>query len=629
MKRVIFCMLALVLVTGANVSFAQLTQRERIDSLEKVFNSDAYKSKADTDKAALLIYLGNEHVNPDTQLIYMQQAYDLLKDQHSESRIADAAQHMGRIYYTKSDYANALKYSLEALRVYEKLDNKESISITLRTIGHVYYWSEDIPNALQYYNRALKIGEQLNDTVQMCQALGNIGNCYLQLKDRKKALEYQEKSLQLAEKIRHGKFITMILTNIGLIHQNNTQPDYSMAFSYYFRALESAKSDTHTVATIIGNIGSLYLTSVARDTLNNVPPGKHMPASKQERLKLAITYLQKAIDIQYYMGDVDAQSYYYERLASAYQLSGNTEEAYRAYKKFIELRDSVFSINNQKEMIRHQMQYEYDKKEALAKAEQEKKTFKQTIIRNFSLSGLGAMIIFSTVVMRQRNKVKKQKAAVEVEKARGEELLLNILPGKVAEELKSKGYADAQQINNVSVLFTDFKGFTRVSEKLSPTQLVAELNTCFSTFDLIMQKYGIEKIKTIGDAYMAVGGLPTPNTTHAVDVVQAALEIRDYMHRHMQEKKAKGEVFFEIRIGVHSGPVVAGIVGIKKFSYDIWGDTVNTANCMESSGKEGRVNISQATYDLVKDKFDCEYRGEVAAKNKGMLKMYYVNSEKV
>lgn len=205
-----------------------------------------------------------------------------------------------------------------------------------------------------------------------------------------------------------------------------------------------------------------------------------------------------------------------------------------------------------------------------------------------------------------------------------DELLLNILPFEVAEELKAKGSADAKLYDQVTVMFTDFKGFTPISEKLSPSELVAEIHTCFKAFDNIITKNNIEKIKTIGDAYMCAGGLPVTNTTNAVDVVKAALEIQQFMQQHLQIRKNEGKEVFEVRIGIHSGPVVAGLVGVKKFAYDIWGDTVNTASRMESSGEAGKVNISGSTYELVHDKFTCTYRGKVQAKGKGEIDMYYV-----
>lgn len=234
------------------------------------------------------------------------------------------------------------------------------------------------------------------------------------------------------------------------------------------------------------------------------------------------------------------------------------------------------------------------------------------------------------LVLRQRDdldaEVKVRTAELRQEKERSEELLLNILPQEVAGELMAKGSADARLIEQVTVLFTDFKGFTELSEKLGPRELVADINECFSAFDGIMGKHGVEKIKTIGDAYMAAGGLPVPNTTHAGDVLRAALEVQEFIAGLKVRKQAEGRPWFDIRIGVHTGPVVAGIVGVKKFQYDIWGDTVNTANRMESSGGVGRVNLSAATYALVKDDpaFTFTPRGMVEAKGKGEMEMYFV-----
>ncbi|MBL8011152.1 MAG: adenylate/guanylate cyclase domain-containing protein [Flavobacteriales bacterium] len=213
-----------------------------------------------------------------------------------------------------------------------------------------------------------------------------------------------------------------------------------------------------------------------------------------------------------------------------------------------------------------------------------------------------------------------------MEKDRSENLLLNILPKEVAEELKAKGEAEAKLINHVTVLFTDFKGFTAMSELVSPQQLVKDLHECFSYFDQLCGKFGMEKIKTIGDAYMAAGGVPVETSTHAADAIQVALAMRDFIAEGKARKIAAGLPYFEIRIGIHTGPVVAGIVGVKKFQYDIWGDTVNTASRMESSGAPGQVNISEATYALVKDEPGLVFtpRGKVQAKGKGEMEMFFV-----
>jgi class 3 adenylate cyclase len=230
-------------------------------------------------------------------------------------------------------------------------------------------------------------------------------------------------------------------------------------------------------------------------------------------------------------------------------------------------------------------------------------------------------LIVISMLIGKSNKQKKSNLALLDEKKRSEELLLNILPEKVATEIREKGITVAQQFNNVSVIFTDFVSFTKVAERFSPAQLVGEMHACFKAFDEVLEKCNIEKIKTVGDAYLAVSGLPTPNRNHAVDAVTFALLMRNFMvHRKFQ----MGDATFEMRIGIHTGSVIAGIVGVKKFAYDIWGDTVNTAARMEQNSEPGKITISESTYQLVKDKFVCEYRGEIEAKNKGKLKMYFV-----
>ncbi len=220
--------------------------------------------------------------------------------------------------------------------------------------------------------------------------------------------------------------------------------------------------------------------------------------------------------------------------------------------------------------------------------------------------------------------VLERTAELRNEKKKSDDLLLNILPSEVANELKENGSAAAKHFDEVTVMFTDFKGFTQISEKLTPTELVDEIHACFKAFDHIIEKHNIEKIKTIGDSYMCAGGLPVVNRTNATDVISAAMEIQQFMQQHSHQRKREGKEIFEIRIGIHTGPVVAGIVGVKKFAYDIWGDTVNIASRMESSGEVGKVNISGSTFELVKDKFNCIHRGKIQAKNKGEIDMYFV-----
>jgi class 3 adenylate cyclase len=221
--------------------------------------------------------------------------------------------------------------------------------------------------------------------------------------------------------------------------------------------------------------------------------------------------------------------------------------------------------------------------------------------------------------------LKKKNQLINLEKERSENLLLNILPFETAQELKENGSTKARYYEEVSVLFSDFKGFTMLSEKIEPNVLVDKLDYFFKAFDDIMEKYNIEKIKTVGDCYMAASGVPVPSAQHAERMAQAAIEMTEFVDRFNEQRDASFDHKFAIRIGIHSGPLVAGVVGKKKFSYDIWGDTVNTASRMESASEVGKINISPATYELVKHKYHCTHRGKIAAKNKGEIDMYFLD----
>ncbi len=239
----------------------------------------------------------------------------------------------------------------------------------------------------------------------------------------------------------------------------------------------------------------------------------------------------------------------------------------------------------------------------------------------------GAVRVFALLHTTQEAREEAEAAKEEAEQARSESdaLLENVLPSEAARELKETGRVEPVYYDSVSVLFTDFVGFTRAAASLRPSELIQELDGCFSQFDEVARRNRMEKLKTIGDAYMCAGGLPRPSDSHAVDACLTALEFRSFMKQMAEVKQQLGFEFWQIRIGIHSGPVTAGVIGQNKFAYDIWGDTVNVASRMESSGEPGMVNISGATYEQVKDLFECEYRGKVQAKGKGEMDMYFLH----
>ncbi len=217
---------------------------------------------------------------------------------------------------------------------------------------------------------------------------------------------------------------------------------------------------------------------------------------------------------------------------------------------------------------------------------------------------------------------------IEQEKQKSDQLLLNILPAQIADELKSTGRVQPVYHASATILFTDFENFSKIAKLMTPESLVEELDYCFTYFDRIIEQYGLEKLKTIGDSYMCCGGIPKSNRTHPVDVILAALQIQKFMELRKQQKSKQNLPYWDTRIGIHSGELLSGVIGKKKFVYDVWGDTVNLASRIESSGVAGRINISQATYELVKDSFDVEYRGKILAKNMGEVDMYLIKGIK-
>ena len=574
--------------TNKALSFYKLAE----SSFQKVENK---KELSNVYGKIALIYDRNNNV--EEAIRYYLQAIQIQKTLDNKVVLIQQMGNLGLVYCVKGAYPEALNQYLTGLRIAEEINDTNLIAQMNGYIGDIYIYQKSYNEALKYLNVALAANESIKDSSNIAANLTSIAVVLLYQKKHTESIKVLSRCLSISEKINDEEFIAASYGNIGCNYYE--LGNYTEALKYNLIGLERFKSNNDTTQMSISYtaVGNVYL--------------------KMKKYKEAERYFQLGLAAAQQSGNTLNVRDSYKGLSEMSQALGQSDKALAYFKEYIIYRDSLLNNENTKKMTEQKMQYDFDKKETQNKAIQEKKNARQSLIRNFLIVGVVTMLAFSVVFFRQRNKISK-------EKHRSDELLLNILPSEVAEELKQKGYAEAKAIESVTVLFTDFKGFTQVAEKLSPTELVKEIDTCFRAFDEICLRHNIEKIKTIGDAYMCVGGLPITNQTHAIDAVNAAMEMRDFIVQLRKEKEAKQEAFFEVRIGLHTGQVVAGIVGLNKFAYDIWGDAVNLASRMESSGEAGKINVSGTTYDLIKDKFLCTYRGKVHAKNKGEVDMYFV-----
>ena len=541
---------------------------------------------------------------------------------------------MAAVYYAQGDYPKTLEYDLRALKIFEEIGNKNGIATANGNIGIVYNVQKDYPKALAYFSKSLKLNEEIGDKQKTALTLGNMGNAYRNQKDYDHAVSCHIKATDIAKEI--GDKHDEAENNMNLGEDYAMQKNYTMAIALEQKALQIDEEigNKHSLAKTLISLGETYLllimdTAIDKPDNNKtaeLPTGEYLPdgvipASKAGKLHMAIAYLQRGLDSAKKIQTPDAIQRCYENLAKAYKLSGDYKKALDANENYHSIKDSVFSKENNEKIVKMGMENEYGRQrlaDSVKAGEKEKiATLKLQRQRGFTYAGVVGVLllaIFSFFIAKERRKS-------EQERLKSDDLLLNILPSEIAAELKVNGKAAARHYDNVTVLFTDFVNFTQAGEQMPPQALIDELHICFKTFDEITGRYGIEKIKTIGDAYLAVAGLPAADPDHAENIVRAATEICTFV----ADRHAKlGNRTFEVRIGIHSGSVVAGIVGVKKFAYDIWGDTVNTAARMEQNSEPGKINISQTTYELVKNKFACTYRGEIEAKNKGGLSMYFV-----
>ena len=473
-------------------------------------------------------------------------------------------------------------------------------------LGVLYNEQGDFQEALDLLNKSLEIREK-HDISEVSKTYMSLGFTHESLGNDEKALGYLLKGLEMAEKYQVDSDIAIALNNVGAFYFLKGKEN--LAIPYYRKAIKKSIEIGNEVdaAWVMGNMSSYFLN--------------------ENKIDSAEFYAEQGLAIAERYDILILKETIYDRMHHLRKSQNRWKEAYQYQSIFNNIKDSLGNLQGQKTALKRKLEYDHELEKTTIALKHEAEKERAKTQRIYLTTGLVLILILLFIYYRSYIRKKKDNITISRERDRSDELLLNILPLSIAKELKKNGFAEPKFYESVSILFTDFEGFTKFSEHLSPKELVQEIDYCYKAFDNIIEEHQLEKIKTIGDSYMCASGLPEENSNHGFIMVKAAIAIRNFMIQYANQRKAEGKNPLAIRIGIHSGSVVAGVVGKRKFAYDIWGDAVNTASRIESSGQVGKINISQTTYNLIQNYFDCTSRGKIKAKNKGEIEMYFVNNE--
>ncbi|MBX2874715.1 MAG: tetratricopeptide repeat protein [Saprospiraceae bacterium] len=528
---------------------------------------------------------------------WFEQAEDYFAEDHE--RLAALYTNLGVAHFNKGNTSLALQYLLKALSLTDKTDHLGKGSIN-NVLANIYLHKNDYFNAQNFNRNAIQSAKQSNDPKLRSEVYETAAEIHSRL------FEYEaaNKAFKIHKALQDSMFLAARLEQDRL----------------YQKTIQLGETEKQIKLLLIrGEIQELTIEQLELE---------------KERQKLEIDNLNLAAQQRENDLEILRQS---EEIREA-KLENQELETQRTKQELL-LVQGRLEIQEQERQLDELAQAEalaqseLEKKEALLVQEEQRRTLlekEQEIQQKTTLAAqriglllflISLMILAGLVYSRRTNKkLGRQKLEIEEEQQKSESLLLNILPYSIAQELKENGKTIPRKYESVSIFFSDFVNFTRISAQSTPEEIIAELNDCFMGFDAIMEAEGIEKIQTIGDGYLAVGGLPEELPDHAVRCVSASKKIIAFL----EERNRTSSIQWQVRIGIHSGAITAGVVGTKKFAYNIFGDTVNTASRLETASEKGRINVSAATYELIKHQFECEYRGKISAKGKGDLDMYFV-----
>lgn len=508
---------------------------------------------------------------------------------------------LAELYLSKGNEEKAIDYSEQAIEL-AKGDTDKALLVSAYLLnGKAYYNDREYRKAAAKYRNGLDYAKAHGEIELAIESYLELIQTSKRLRDDKKAARLAEESLTYLQNNSNYKKI-----KVREVDSRNQLARIDKEKENLLREKERLAAEMQGLEQKIGNLQSSQVQlseDNSRLSQQNLSLNERQEALVQEKQQAeeAKAEVEKQVNKQKRAVErMSKKQLETELVAEMRAHKLDSIEAIRRYE-IVELQNAQLRLNQSLYIV-------------------------GVIVLLFLLAGVLARMFY----VRYKNKTSANKLLEEKnktiaeERERSDELLLNILPANIASELKRTGKAKARKYSDVTVMFTDFRNFTRMSEVLSPEQLVRELDECFKAFDTIISQYSdVEKIKTIGDAYMCASGF-SERKTLPINIIKAALQFQEYLEEMKTEKRKRGLPYFEARIGLHTGPVVAGVVGSRKFAYDIWGDTVNTAARMEQKCEVGQVNISQSTYQNIKYQFDCQYRGRIEAKNKGMIEMYYV-----